>query len=159
MRRYIAVGVAVLALSAASVAPVEAACTSIGGKFTEHILPQASAPNDPAGRILGTVDGSLEGATTAFITSISPELNGGVHVTTYDTFATLEGNQVFAVGDGHWVLIKTGFYKVSLTLTIVGGTGKYSTVGGTIYIQGVGDNVGPGSGTFLQAYTGGICTP
>lgn len=159
MRRYITVGVAVLALGAASAAPVEAGCTTIGGKFTELILPQASAPNDPAGRILGTVDGSLEGATTAFLTSITPELNGGLHVTTYDTFATLEGNQLFAVGDGHWVFIKNGFYKVSLTLTIVGGTGKWSTVGGTIYTQGVGNNVGPGTGTFQQAYTGGICTP
>src|SRR5579862_3932419 len=123
MKRYLAVGVAVLAVSAVGAARAEAGCTTIGGKFTELILPQASAPNDPNGRILGTVDGSLEGATTAFLTSLTPELNGGLHVTTYDTFATLEGNQIFAVGDGHWVFIKSGFYKVSLTLTIVGGTG------------------------------------
>jgi hypothetical protein len=159
MNRYLAVGIAVLALGAASAAPALAGCKTVGGKFTELILPQASAPNDPAGRILGTVDGSIEGATTAFITSLTPELNGGLHVTAYDTFATLEGNQIFAIADGHWVFIKNGFYKVSLTMTIVGGTGKYAVVGGTLYTQGIGNNVGPGSGSFQQAYTGSICTP
>jgi hypothetical protein len=136
-----------------------ATCNPLSGRFTEHILPQASVPNDPAGRVLGNVIGSLAGSTTAFISSLSPQLNGNLHVTTNNAFVTLEGNQLFMTGDAIWTLVKNGYYQVELTLTIVGGTGKYNGASGSMTTQGIGDNVGPGSGQFLHEYHGQVCTP
>ena len=80
-----------------------------------------AAPNDPAGRVVGTVDGSLAGSTTAFISTIAPIANGGLAVTTVNTFATLEGNLLFAKGSATWTFISNGFYQVDLTLTVTGG--------------------------------------
>jgi hypothetical protein len=152
---------AALALAATLAAPTPAqaqSCSEVSGKFNELILPQDSAPNDPAGRILGNVDGSLAGATTAFITALRPGLNGGLSVTTNNAFATLEGNILLANGSGDWAFIRNGFYQVELTLTITGGTGKYAGATGTIRTLGVGNNVGPGTGQFLQEYRGQVCT-
>jgi hypothetical protein len=153
------IGAVCFAVVLSAALPVEAACEPVSGKFTEFILPGASAPNDPAGRVLGNVDGTLEGATTAFITSIAPELNGNLHVTTNNVFVTQAGNQLFMRGDAHWEFISKGFYQVELTLQIVGGAGRYAGASGSMTTLGVGDNVGPGSGLFLQEYRGQVCTP
>lgn len=146
---------AVLAAGPASAAT----CAPVSGKFTEHILPKESAPNDPAGRVLGNVDGTLQGTTTAFITALELGLNGDLHVTTNNVFITDEGNQLFLHGDAQWREIFRGFYQLELTLQIVGGTGKYTAAGGSIKTLGVGNNIGPGSGQFLQEYRGEVCTP
>jgi len=159
MTRHLTIGSACLAAALSGTAPVEAACVPVSGKFTEHILPAGSAPNDPAGRVIGNVDGTLKGATTAFITSIAPELNGNLRVTTNNVFVTDEGNQLFTRGDAHWEFIANGFYQVELTLQIVGGAGKYAGASGTIKTLGVGDKVKPGSGMFIQEYRGRLCTP
>ena len=153
-----AVGFLVIPCAAAS-AQTPTTCQPVSGKFNELILPQAAAPNDPLGRILGTMDGSLEGATTAFLTSLAPILNGGLHVTSYNSFATLAGNTLFTIGAADWAFIKSGYYQVSLTLSIVGGTGTYAGAVGTINALGVGNNVGPGTGQFLYEYRGQVCTP
>jgi len=133
-------------------------CEPVSGLFTEHILPKDSAPNDPAGRVLGNVQGTLQGATTAFLSSLEQKLNGDLHVTTNNVFVTDEGNQLFTRGDAQWQEILRGFYQVELTLQIVGGTGKYAGATGSITTLGIGNNVGPGSGQFLQEYRGQVCT-
>lgn len=134
-------------------------CTEISGKFNEFILPRDSAPTDPFGRILGNVDGSLEGAVTAFLTSLAPGLDGGLHVTVTHAFATQEGNLLLTRGVGDWTFIKNGFYQVDMTVSIVGGTGRYTNATGTFKLLGVGNNVGPGTGQFLHEYRGQLCTP
>ena len=54
MQSYnLAIGAMCFAAVLSGVPPVEAACDPVSGKFTEFILPQGSAPNDPAGRVLG----------------------------------------------------------------------------------------------------------
>ena len=159
MTRSFMIGIALLAATAAAATPVEAACSPAGGKFIEHILSRDAAPNDPAGRVVGNVDGTLQGAMTAFITSLSPARDGGFDVGTYDAFATDAGNILYIKGSGRWTFIKNGFYQVQLTLTIVGGSGAYAGATGTLTTLGVGNNVGPGSGEFVQEYTGQICTP
>jgi hypothetical protein len=134
-------------------------CSDVSGKFNEVIMPADSAPNDPAGRVVGNVDGSLAGATTAFITQIAPTVNGGLKVTTNNAFATLEGNLLFTSGAADWTFIQNGFYQVDLTLTVTGGAGKYANATGTIRVLGVGNSVGPGTGQFLHEYRGQVCTP
>ncbi len=133
-------------------------CTEVSGKLNEMILPQDSAPNDPAGRIVGNVDGTLAGATTAFLTSLTPARDGGFSVKTTDAFATLEGNLLIANGTGDWTFIRSGYYQVDLTLTITGGTGKYANATGSIKLLGVGNAVGQGTGQFQQEYRGQVCT-
>ena len=132
-------------------------CTEISGKFNELILPNESAPNDPFGRILGNVDGSLEGAVTAFLTSFKPDQDGNVQVENNHAFATQEGNLLFTRGAANWTLVKEGTFYVDMTLNVVGGTGKYEGATGVIRFLGVGNNVGPGTGQFVDEYRGTLC--
>ena len=161
MKRVILLMILGVATTPWSVTAVYAdTCQEVSGKFNEFILPRESAPNDPFGRVLGNVDGSLEGTTTAFLTSFSPGANGSVHVTTFNVFVTQEGNQLFTRGTADWAFIKAGVYQVELTLSIVGGTGKYANASGSIAVLGVGNNVLPGRpGQFVQEYRGQLCKP
>jgi hypothetical protein len=156
MKRFVLFAIFVAAPWAAASAQAQT-CTDVSGKFNEMILPADSAPNDPAGRVLGNVDGTLAGATTAFITSLAPGANGALNVTTNNAFATFEGNLLFTRGAAVWTFISTGFYQVDLTLTVTGGSGKYVGATGTIKVLGIGDSVGPGSGQFIQEYRGQVC--
>lgn len=154
-------GVFCLALAPAARGQTKAGttCTEISGQLNEFILPQASAPTDPFGRILGNVKGSLEGSVTAFLTSFVPSANGNVRVTNNHAFATLEGNQIFTRGAADWVFVKNGFYQVDMTLNIAGGTGRYANATGSIHLLGIGNNVGQGTGQFVDEYRGQICVP
>jgi hypothetical protein len=138
-------------------ARAQSSCVTIGGRLNEFILPQASAPTDPFGRILGTVKGSLEGSLTAFLTSFVPSPNGNVHVTNNHAFATLEGFQIFTRGAADWTYISDGYYQVEMTLVVAGGTGKYANATGSIHLLGVGNAVGPGTGQFVDEYSGQLC--
>jgi hypothetical protein len=156
MKRFVLLAIVAAALWTAAPAQAQT-CTEVSGKFNEMILPADSAPNDPAGRVLGNVDGTLSGATTAFIVSIAPARDGGLRVATNNAFATLEGNLLFTSGVADWTFIQNGFYQVDLTLTVTGGAGRYAGATGTIRVLGVGNNVGPGSGQFLHEYRGQVC--
>ena len=134
-------------------------CVEISGKLNEFILPRDAAPADPFGRILGTVKGSLEGAVTAFLTSFVPSPNGDVRVTNNHAFATQEGNQLFTRGAATWTFVKNGFFHVDMTFVFAGGTGKYVNATGELHLLGIGNNVGPGTGQFVDEYRGQICTP
>ena len=148
-------------LACAAIAPATAqssrVCQEMSGKLNELILPQVAAPNDPFGRILGTVRGSLQGSTTAFLTTFQPSPNGDIKLTVTDTFSTEEGNQLFTKGQGQWTAVKPGFLATDLTLVVAGGTGKFRDATGSLRLQGIGNNVAPGTGQFIQEYRGTIC--
>jgi hypothetical protein len=155
MRKLI---IAVFACMAAVPAAAQTrTCTEMSGKLNEFILPPSAAPNDPFGRILGTVRGSLQGATTAFLTSFQPSPNGDVKITVIDTFSTDEGNNLITQGAATWTAVKPGFLAVDLTLVVAGGTGKFRDATGSLHLLGIGNNVGPGTGQFVQEYRGTIC--
>lgn len=143
--------------AAPSVARAQGSCITLGGRLNEFILPVASAPSDPYGRILGTVKGTLEGSVTAFLTSFVPASNGNVHVTNNHAFATLEGFQIFTRGAADWTYISDGYYQVDMTLVVAGGTGKYANAIGSIHLLGVGNAVGQGTGQFVDEYSGQLC--
>jgi hypothetical protein len=148
-----------IGLSGAAAPAAAATCGAVSGNFNEIILPKDSAPNDPGGRVLGNVDGTLKGVTTATVTSREPRLNGNFFVITSNIFLTDEGNMLFTRGEAIWSEVSRGFYQVDLTLQVTGGTGKYSGATGSIKIRGVGNNISPGSGEFVHEYRGEVCTP
>ena len=63
-------------------------CHYVRGSIAETAVPS----NDPFGRLLGTVTGVLNGASTVFITSPPP------NVTSYDVFLTTAGDVLIATG-------------------------------------------------------------
>jgi hypothetical protein len=146
-------------LIAAAVPASAATCAPVSGNFNEVILPKDSAPNDPGGRVLGNVDGSLKGVTTATVTSREPRLNGGFFVVTSNIFLTDEGNMLFTRGEANWSEVSRTFYQVDLTLTVTGGTGTYAGATGSIKIRGVGNNISATSGEFVHEYRGQVCRP
>ena len=103
--------------------------------------------------------GSLQGATTAYLTSFIPSPNGDVQITVTDTFSTEEGNLLYTKGAAYWTAVKPGFLQVNLTLVVAGGTGKYANATGSMKILGIGNNVAPGTGQFVQEYRGTLCMP
>ena len=132
-------------------------CSEVSGRLNEFILQQAAAPVDPFGRIVGTVKGSLQGATTAFLTSLTPAGGGDLRLTINDVIATSEGAIIYTVGAAYWTYISDGFYQVDATLAIAGGTGKYGNATGSLHYLGVGNHIGPGTGQFVQEYRGRLC--
>jgi hypothetical protein len=155
-----AVAAVLLAALVGAASPASAAtCGSVSGNFNELVLPKDSAPNDPGGRVLGNVDGTLKGVTTATVTSREPRVNGNFFVVTSNVFLTDEGNMLFTRGEATWSEVSRSFYQVELTLQVTGGTGKYAGASGSIKIRGVGNNISAASGEFVHEYRGQVCTP
>ena len=90
--------------------------------------------NDPIGRLLGTVTGVLNGASTVFLTTPPP------NVTSYDVFLTTAGDVLIATGVSAPrtpVPGEPGEFISHVDLTIVGGFGQYAEATGTMTFDGV----------------------
>lgn len=148
----------VAAVSAASDAQAQN-CTNVSGRIFERVLPNNAVPNDPAGRVLGVVTGSLEGAETAILTS-DPRRNpiGTINAFSSDRgIVVASGSAVFTpmgnVPGGPFIVYDT------LDLTVTLGTGEFLGATGNIRATGFGIDVSPGQGQFVLEYSGRICTP
>ncbi len=133
-------------------------CKNVAGRVFELQVP---APNDPFGRVLGTVTGVLEGSVTAILTSPP-----GPATSTFDVFLTKSGDAIAATGEAAFdPTDNVGVVLDDLTLTIVWGSGKFEGATGTINLKGEGFNVlpppagGPGLTYFTLQYRGSICVP
>jgi hypothetical protein len=135
--------------------------TAIEAKADCHILrggiseTRIEAPNDPIGRLLGVVTGTLSGAATVVITSPPP------NVTSLDIFLTTRGDTLMAVGFPVSTPIPgaPGDFTVHVDLTITGGSGKYEGATGTMTFDGFRHAGGPGVGTAELVYRGSVCAP
>ncbi len=149
-------------------------CVKVQGRIHESIIP---APNDPFGRVVGPVTGSLEGVATAIITNLSPTPTG-LQATTEDIIVTEDGDKIFFDGSALFTPIPglnpaEGHFTDNLTLTVgiqrkVGndtvtfsGTGKFDQATGTLTVTGEGHflflNPLQGNGFFQLRYSGTIC--
>ena len=132
-----------------------AECQHIRGTDVETIVP---SPNDPFGRTLGIVNGVLNGASTAVVTSLSPN---GLNATSSDVFVTNRGDMLTATGVVTLTPVpgSSNEFTENAILTITGGSGKYNGASGTITLVGraVFDNFG--GGTFDVTYQGSVCGP
>ena len=154
--------VAVMGLhaSAAQAAPQ---CKTVTGKALWTLIP---SPNDPFGRILGPSDGSLKASITAIVTSLVPNNDGSLHATSNEIWVFGAQDVLQFAGVATFTPIADqpiGTVQDSLTLTVIGGSGKYAAATGTLNVRGTGYNLfgpgaGPGSSYFDVRYEGLICT-
>ena len=88
MTRYTQLALMLCVAVAGTAVEARADCHYVRGSIAETGIPS----NDPIGRLLGTVTGVLNGASTVFITSPPP------NVTSYDVFLTTAGDVLIATG-------------------------------------------------------------
>ena len=144
-------------------------CSKIRGKSTEVVIAPFGSPNDPLGRTTIATQGVLVGGGTAILTSVGPGPSvGTLGASSRHVFVLSETDQLNATG----ILVFTPIpgtpnVNSSLTLSVVGGTGKFANATGTIIATGTGYNFfplppGPSSAnasTFQYTLTGEVCTP
>jgi hypothetical protein len=108
-----ALALCVVLLGAAIEARAE--CKYVRGGITETCIPS----NDPLGRLLGTVTGVLNGASTVFITSLNP-------VRSYDVFVTTSGDMLIAIGAPTRTPVpgEAGEFITHVDLTVILGVGQ-----------------------------------
>jgi hypothetical protein len=130
-------------------------CKQLRGSDVETIIP---SPNDPLGRTLGIVNGVLNGVSSALVTSTSPD---GLHATSFDVFVTNGGDILTATGDVTLIPVPGSSNELTenATLTITGGSGKYTGATGTITLEGKAVFDNSGGGTFDVIYKGSVCGP
>jgi hypothetical protein len=130
-------------------------CQHVRGSDAETIIP---SPNDPFGRTLGIVNGVLKGASTAVVTSLSPN---GLNATSSDVFLTNGGDMLTATGVVTLTPVpgSSSEFTENATLTITGGSGKYKGATGKITLEGRAVFDSSGGGTFDVIYQGSVCGP
>ncbi len=136
-------------------ADARADCKQVRGSDVETIIP---APNDPFGRTLGIVNGVLAGASSALVTSSSPD---GLKATSLDVFVTNGGDILTATGAVTLTPVpgSSSEFTESAILTVTGGSGKYDGATGTIKLEGKAVFDSSGGGTFDVIYQGSVCGP
>jgi hypothetical protein len=138
-------------------------CKNVSGQIVETVIPPNWAPNDPLGRVVGTVTGVLNGSSTAILTSLDPfppEPFAVLHATTADVFVTKSRDVLLTTGVALFTPIPgqpPGFFTDELTLTVVGGTGKYLGASGTINVVGEAHDLFSANAYFTLEYKGEVC--
>jgi hypothetical protein len=138
-------------------------CQKVTGKGEWTLIPSS---NDPLGRILGPTTGNLKAAVSASLISLAPNPDGSLHATSSEVWVTGPQDTLQFAGDATFTPVADapiGTVTDALTLTAIGGTGKYAGATGTIKVTGTGYNLfgpaaGPGSTYFDVRYQGTVCT-
>ena len=125
-------------------------CQFVRGSIAETRIPS----NDPLGRLLGTVTGVLNGASTVFITSPPP------NTTSYDVFLTTAGDVLIATGVPTRTPVpgEPGEFTTHVDLTVIGGSGKYAEATGTMTFDGT-YHTATVPQTVDLVYKGTVCGP
>ena len=151
----------VLGTSAGFAAPA-GKCQTVTGKGQWTLIPSA---NDPLGRVLGPTTGNLKAAVSASLISLAPNPDGSLAATSEEVWVVGPTDVIRFAGAATFTPVADapiGTVSDALTLTAVGGTGKYAGVTGTIHVTGTGYNLfgpaaGPGNTFFDVNYRGSIC--
>ena len=125
-------------------------CQNVSGNMTETIIP---APNDPYGRALGIVNGVLNGASTAVVTSADGSTSSDVIVTNRGDMLTGNGALTLTPIPG------SSEFTLNVILTVTGGSGKYTGASGQLTYMGLAQFTSPTTGTFNVIYRGSVCGP
>jgi hypothetical protein len=152
MKSVLLTGILGLAMVGTAI-EARADCQQVRGTDVETVIPS----NDVLGRVLGIVDGVLDGASTAYLTSASDDF---LNATSNDVFVTRAGDILRATGVVILTPVPGSMTDVveAATLTVTGGSGKYDGANGTIKVGGRGSFTDTG-GTFDVNYRGSVCGP
>ena len=134
---------AAMILTAALGAAIEARAECQGGQYLRGSIAETRIASPNEGRLLGTVTGVLNGASTVFTTGMPP------NVTSFDTFVTTQGDMLTATGRPTRTPIPgapPGEFTVHVDLTITGGSGKYAGATGWMTFDGQSHNALGGVG-------------
>ena len=150
MTRHTQVALMLCVVVAGSAAEAQADCHKVRGSIAETRIQS----NDPFGRLLGTVTGVLNGASTVFITSPPP------NVTSFDVFLTTAGDVLMATGVPTRTPVpgEPGEFITHVDLKVVGGSGKYAQATGTMTFDGR-FHTGTVPQTVDLVYQGTVCGP
>jgi hypothetical protein len=149
MTRHIQLALILCVAMAGTAVEARADCHNVRGSIAETRIPS----NDQFGRLLGTVTGVLNGASTVFITSLTP-------VQSYDVFLTTGGDVLIATGVPTRTPVpgQPGEFVSHVDLTVVGGSGKYAEATGTMTFDGT-SHTGTVPQTADLVYQGTVCGP
>ena len=106
-------------------------CKDVNGHAVGTTIP---APNDPLGRSLGSSTGGLKAAVSGYPTSIAPQPDGSIKVTTVEVFVLGPQDILIFTCKTTGTPIPgapVGTVSFSSTYTVAGGTGKYLAASGT----------------------------
>ena len=139
-----------------------AACDRVSGKAMWYLIP---SPNDPLGRVLGPATGDLRGAVSAYLTSLNPQPDGSLRATSVETWALNSSDMIIFSGVATFVPVANqppGTVSDALSLTVIGGAGRYASASGSVEVRGMGYAIfgpaaGPGNSFFEVKYNGTIC--
>lgn len=123
-------------------------CQYLRGSITETRI-----PSNDINRLLGNVTGTLNGASTVFITGQNPTAS-------FDVFLTKKGDLLMAVGAPTRTPIpgQPGEFTSHVDLTITGGSDKYEGATGMMTFDGVSHTLTvPPSADLV--YRGTVCGP
>jgi hypothetical protein len=149
---------AAMILTAVLGTAIEARAECQGGKHLRGSIAETRIASPNEGRLLGTVTGVLNGASTVFTTGMPP------NVTSFDTFVTTQGDMLTATGRPTRTPIPgapPGEFTVHVDLTITGGSGKYAGATGWMTFDGQSHNAlgGVGVATADLVYRGCVSGP
>jgi hypothetical protein len=149
MTRHTQLALMLCVAAAGTAVEARADCHNVRGSIAETSIPS----NDQFGRLLGTVTGVLNGASTVFITSRTP-------VQSYDVFLTTAGDVLIATGLPRRTPVpgEPGEFITHVDLTVVGGSGKYAEATGTMTFDGR-SHTGTVPPTADLVYQGTVCGP
>jgi hypothetical protein len=149
MTRHTQLALVLCVAVAGTAVEARADCHHVRGSIAETRIPS----NDQFGRLLGTVTGVLNGASTVFITSLTP-------VRSYDVFLTTAGDVLIATGVPTRTPVpgEPGEFITHVDLTVVGGSGKYAEATGTMTFDGR-SHTGTVPPTADLVYQGTVCGP
>jgi len=149
MTRHATTALAACVVLLGTAIEARADCHTLRGSIAETRIPS----NDSLGKLLGTVNGVLNGASTVYITSLNP-------VRSYDVFLTTAGDVLIAIGAPIRTPVpgEPGEFTSHVDLTIVGGFGKYADATGTMTFDGTSHTAAvPPTADLI--YKGTVCGP
>ena len=151
MTRHTQLALMLCVAVAGTAVEARADCHYVRGSIAETRIPS----NDQFGRLLGTVTGVLNGASTVFITSLTRRASES-----YDVFLTTAGDVLIATGVPTRTPVpgQPGEFTSHVDLTVVGGFGKYAEATGTMTFDGR-SHTGTVPPTSDLVYQGTVCGP
>jgi hypothetical protein len=130
--------------------PAFAACQHVAGSIAATIV-----GGEPL-NVLGSVSGTLEGATRAVVLSQAAGEDGRVTLNLTHDFVTLDGSSFKTMDKAVWTPVPghEGVFHMRTAYTITGGTGTYEAVSGQLANDGIADTA---TGLVTLRYSGQIC--